>query len=85
MADNANSLEGLHIDLSMENFLLEYPLECLPSKLNKRTGKALRCPSINDGDNSIVIIKDTQDLYPRLNSGQRGVECYHACPFLIQV
>ena len=44
MADNVNSLEGLHIDLSMEKILLEYPLECLPSKLNKRTGKALRCP-----------------------------------------
>jgi hypothetical protein len=28
----------------MEKILLEYPLECLPSKLNKRTGKALRCP-----------------------------------------
>jgi hypothetical protein len=44
MADNVSSLEGLHIDLSMEKILLEYPLECLPSKLNKRTGKALRCP-----------------------------------------
>jgi hypothetical protein len=44
MVNNVNSLEGLHIDLSMEKILLEYPLECLPSKLNKRTGKALRCP-----------------------------------------
>jgi hypothetical protein len=32
-----------------------------------------------------LVPEDTQDLYPRLNSGQRGVECYHACPFLIQV
>lgn len=41
------TIEKLHIDLSMSNILNEYPIEHLPNKLNKRTGKAKNCPFEN--------------------------------------
>lgn len=34
----------LKIDTDMKNINDEYPVSCLPTKLNNRTGKARNCP-----------------------------------------